>query len=108
MLLIAFSAPLIVSTLAHGEQLATLMCYFELPASSPIFHDMQIVSALTRGERLPIPDRASLPGPDTLRFAGLAGYIVLMQRCWAQEPSERPGFEEIVQCLRRLLEEAPA
>jgi serine/threonine protein kinase len=68
----------------------------------------EIVSALTRGERLPIPDRASLPGPDTLRFAGLAGYIVLMQRCWAQEPTQRPDFEEIVQCLRRLLEEAPA
>ncbi|KAI7846300.1 hypothetical protein COHA_000137 [Chlorella ohadii] len=68
----------------------------------------EIVSALTRGERLPIPDRPSLPGPDTLRFAGLAGYIVLMQRCWAHEPAQRPGFEEIVQCLRRLLEEAPA
>ena len=69
----------------------------------PTFPPPQIVSALTRGERLPIPDRAALPGHDTLRFAGLAGYIVLMQCCWAQEPAQRPGFEDIVQCLRRLL-----
>lgn len=31
---------------------------------------------------------------------GLEGYIELMQRCWAQNPEERPKFQEIIQELR--------
>jgi hypothetical protein len=30
-----------------------------------------------------------------------------MQRCWAQEPEGRPGFAEVIQELRRLLEQMP-
>lgn len=31
-----------------------------------------------------------------------------MQRCWAQAPADRPGFAEVVQELRRLVEHAAA
>ena len=84
--------------------LALFALLFSFPAAAP--HRTQIVSGLMRGERPTIPDAAALPGPDCASFAGLDAYCAIMQRCWAQEPSERPGFEEIVQCLRRLLEEA--
>lgn len=66
----------------------------------------QIVSGLTRGQRPAVPDAAALPGPDSTSFKGLSDYCGLMQRCWAQEPAQRPDFEEIVQCLRRLLSSA--
>ena len=52
------------------------------------------------GSRLEVPLLDQLPGPDTVRFAGLPDYIALMQRCWAQAPADRPGFQEIVVQLR--------
>lgn len=52
------------------------------------------------GERLPIPPMERLPGPDAQGFAGLPGYLALMQRCWAQEPELRPTFRQIVEELR--------
>lgn len=53
-----------------------------------------IVKALSEGARLPIPARADLPGPGALEFAGLGRYVALLQRCWAQNPLDRPTFEE--------------
>jgi hypothetical protein len=64
----------------------------------------QLVGKLSAGERLEIPPHAALPGPDTHLFAGLDAYIGLLQRCWAQDPAERPRFQEVIQELRRLLE----
>jgi hypothetical protein len=62
------------------------------------------VGKLSAGERLDIPPHAALPGPDTHLFAGLDDYISLLQRCWAQDPAERPRFQEVIQELRGLLE----
>ncbi len=47
--------------------------------------------------------RPAIPGPEEVQgggFAGLGDYVALMQRCWAQEPQDRPGFGEVVRCLR--------
>lgn len=50
--------------------------------------------------RLKIPAKEELPGPDTQRFAGLDDYVGLLQRCWAQDPAERPTFEDCIHELR--------
>lgn len=63
-----------------------------------------LVSMIINGGRLTIPPRAELPGPDAKTFAGLDGYLALLQRCWAQNEFERPPFSEIIPALRRLLE----
>ncbi len=60
----------------------------------------QLVSHVTAGGRLEVPPRQALPGPDTATFVGLDDYVALMQRCWAQAPADRPGFQEIVVQLR--------
>lgn len=60
----------------------------------------QLVSHVVAGGRLDVPPRNALPGPDTAAFAGLDDYISLMQRCWAQAPEERPGFQQVVVELR--------
>ncbi|KAI7845286.1 hypothetical protein COHA_001129 [Chlorella ohadii] len=56
------------------------------------------------GLRLEVPPREQLPGPDTTSFGGLDDYITLMQRCLAEHPEQRPGFEEVIHELRSLLE----
>ena len=60
----------------------------------------QLVNHVLAGGRLEVPPREALPGPDTAAFAGLDAYISLMQRCWAQDPVERPAFQQIVTELR--------
>jgi hypothetical protein len=32
--------------------------------------------------------------------AGLDAYIALLQRCWAQQPEQRPSFREVARELR--------
>lgn len=32
--------------------------------------------------------------------ATVAAYIDLMKRCWAQDPEQRPGFQEVAHRLR--------
>lgn len=59
------------------------------------------------GGRLTIPARWDLPGHDTKDFQRLEEYLSLMQRCWAQNPYDRPGFSEIIQVLRALEAELP-
>lgn len=60
----------------------------------------QLVSRVLAGGRLEVPDREALPGPDTADFGGLDEYVALMKQCWAQDPSQRPTFQQIVVCLR--------
>ena len=63
----------------------------------------QVVTVVTEGGRLEIPARQDLPGPDTMEFEGLEGYLTLMRRCWAHNPEDRPTFQEIIAELRDLL-----
>ena len=63
---------------------------------------MQLVFMITSGERLPIPPLPELPGaapPAELYDA----YVRLMQRCWAQDPAQRPPFAEVIAELRGIL-----
>jgi serine/threonine protein kinase len=60
----------------------------------------QIVSAIQGGARLEVPAREALPGPAAAGFAGLDQYLALMQRCWAQRPSDRPTFAQAAKELR--------
>ena len=59
----------------------------------------QIVSAVLAGRRLVVPPAEGLPGGGA-DLAGLDAYVALLQRCWAQEPQERPTFEDIIPELR--------
>ncbi|KAL4423315.1 hypothetical protein ABPG77_006110 [Micractinium sp. CCAP 211/92] len=62
----------------------------------------QLVNLLVSGSRLEIPPLEQLPGSDTPQFAGLDAYVALMRRCWAQDPAERPTFEQVIPELRAL------
>lgn len=60
---------------------------------------------MLEGGRLPIPDLGQLPGPggDFLApspASGMQLYLVLMARCWAQRPEDRPTFSDIITSLR--------
>lgn len=65
-----------------------------------------IVSAVNSGQRLAIPTVGELPGPDSGSWPQLGKYIELMNRCWAQEPGERPSFQGIMEALREIDPEA--
>lgn len=67
------------------------------------FGPFQIMVAVAeRGQRPDIPqDLSVIPGGDSPAAYGL---VTLMQRCWSQEPADRPGFDIIVITLRNLLE----
>lgn len=74
------------------------------------FHNMseyRVAGYVLDGGRPVVPPLDELPGPDTAQFAGMEAYIELMQECWAQQPEERPSFEQIVPRLKLLLEVAP-
>ena len=58
------------------------------------------MSHVLAGGRPEVPPREALPGPDTAAFAGLDEYVALMQQCWAQDPGDRPTFQQIVPALR--------
>lgn len=61
------------------------------------------MTALLTGKRCEVPPLERLPGPNNAAFAArLPAYIELMQRCWAQDPGERPEFDAIVTRLREL------
>lgn len=61
-----------------------------------------VVNIVGQGGRLHIPSRWDIPGLDNDAFSGLDQYISLLQRCWAQNPYDRPSFSEIIQELRAL------
>ncbi len=64
----------------------------------------QLVKYVVCGGRPLLPDRHALPGHDTPSFANLDSYISLMEKCWAQDPKERPSFQEISNMLRCALQ----
>ena len=59
---------------------------------------MQIVIEVAdRGARPDIPDRSELPGEPLCQHKQ---YVELMEHCWAQDPSNRPSFEQVIGKLR--------
>jgi serine/threonine protein kinase len=50
-----------------------------------------------RGERPELPENLSEQG-----FVGIEAYVDLMQRCWAQDPGDRPSMMQAVHEVRRL------
>lgn len=60
----------------------------------------QIVGAVTRGSRLPLPSPAELPGPHRLPPQQYEAYTALLVSCWAQNPADRPSFGPIIESLR--------
>ena len=88
---------------AYGVVLWELLT-FQLPwgTSNP----WGIVSQVTSGKRLTVPDANTLPGPDSGSWPKLGEYVALMERCWAQEPADRPNFEQVMTELRRIDPEA--
>lgn len=55
---------------------------------------------MMRGARPAIPPHELLPSAEARPFAGVDAYMQLMRCCWAQQPEERPTFEEVIQVLR--------
>lgn len=86
---------------AHVRGFSTLPACPLSPAP-PAFCAPQLVHAVSSGERLPVPPReevAGAPPPPAV----YDGYIALMQRCWAQDPAERPPFADVIVDLRWVL-----
>lgn len=66
------------------------------PASLP-----QIVGIVMSGGRLEVPEPHAVAGRGSgAPFEGLGRYVQLMERCWAQEPEERPAFDAVCSELR--------
>ncbi|KAL0041949.1 hypothetical protein WJX79_010123 [Trebouxia sp. C0005] len=63
----------------------------------------QIMLRLQAQDRPEIPPLHTLPGQP---LPGIADYIKLMQVCWSEDPSKRPGFEHVIVSIRGLLEGA--
>lgn len=63
-------------------------------------HLVQLVRFVAEGGRLEFPEPSKLPGPGSGEFEGLQDYIALVNRCWAQDPKDRPSFQQIVDDLR--------
>nr|XP_008122827.1 PREDICTED: atrial natriuretic peptide receptor 1 [Anolis carolinensis] len=55
----------------------------------------EIIDRVTRGERPPFRPSANLP-------PNLEDVVLLMQRCWAEDPQERPDFHHIKAMLRKF------
>ncbi|KAI7840638.1 hypothetical protein COHA_005659 [Chlorella ohadii] len=73
---------------------------WQLPFASGAQGPWQLVSCVLGGGRPEVPPVQQIPGEDTPQFEGLAAYIELMQRCWAQDPSARPDFSAVVAELK--------
>lgn len=87
---------------AFGIVLWELLTW-ELPWGN--LYPWAIAHNVQRRERPAIPATSELPGmtPDADgNIPGLTLYIELMQRCWAQEPSDRPDFQEIIKVLKDI------
>ncbi|KAL4427896.1 hypothetical protein ABPG75_001985 [Micractinium tetrahymenae] len=76
---------------------------FQIPWEREGRNSFQLVHMISSGERLQVPPRDSAPGPEQLSEADYVAYVALLQRCWAQEPAERPGFDQVISQLRSIL-----
>lgn len=80
---------------------------FCLPAIAQAGHPsylalaLQLTRWILEGRRPEVPEPERLPGGGDGGLLGLAAYLDLMQRCWAQDPAERPAFSDIVSELRQ-------
>jgi len=63
---------------------------------------LQIGPAILKGERLPLPDRKTLPGPQPKCSDTLDKYIKLMHQCMDPAGGNRPGFAEVNARLNEL------
>lgn len=72
---------------------------WEVPFEKEGKNAFQLVFMVASGSRLQLPPLEAVAGaaPDP---AAYAAFTSLIRRCWAQEPAERPAFEEIIQELR--------
>lgn len=59
-----------------------------------------IITAVTSGARLPVPDKDDLPAGPLKCFDE---YVSLMMQCCMQLPEDRPLIDEVVQRLRSML-----
>ena len=75
---------------------------WQLPWAESSVHLVAI--KVSEGQRLPIPPPQGLPGPKPDDPAKLNAYIGLMERCWAQNPTDRPDFERIANELETFLQ----
>lgn len=58
------------------------------------------------GEKAGRPLIPTTDDPDGIRggsFAGYDAYVDLMNKCWAQNAEERPGFPEVISALRDIM-----
>jgi hypothetical protein len=78
----------------------SIRAVWEMWCCEPAFHNVSLAELAQRvglqGERPPVP--ADMP----------PAYAELMQRCWAQEPFNRPTCDEIVRDLKKILAAAAA
>ncbi|PRW57024.1 Serine threonine- kinase CTR1 [Chlorella sorokiniana] len=80
---------------------------WRLPWSFADMSPFKVGATIRRGGRPEVPPKEQLPGPDTAGWAGLDAYVQLMRNCWAQQPGERPTFDEVVSRLQALLDATP-
>lgn len=72
-------------------------------------NDTAIRNEVKKGSRLLLPEYHDLPGIGSSGWNGLADYITLMERCWAQDPDMRPkSFHDVMKALRDIDPKATA
>jgi hypothetical protein len=71
----------------------------------PKYREETIFTFIQEGKRLDIPPLKDLPGFDGnggMDSSQVEQYIKLMERCWANDPGERPLFDEIAVVLGEM------
>ncbi|KAI7844168.1 hypothetical protein COHA_002303 [Chlorella ohadii] len=80
---------------------------WRLPWTFTDMSPFKVGAIVRRGGRPEVPPRDQLPGVDTAGWTGLDAYVQLMRDCWAQQPQDRPSFDEVVGRLQGLLDATP-
>eukprot|EP00884_Botryococcus_braunii_P018261 jgi/Botrbrau1/5118/Bobra.0128s0026.1 len=102
-------APEVITHMLHSrkaDMFAFGIVLWELLTWELPWEDMgtfQIIVAIAeRRQRPEIPaNPASTPGGS---FSGISEYIALIKRCWAEDPRQRPLFDQVIGDLRQLLD----